>query len=166
MFPFDLLPPSYDHIELTDDQKVLAIRHAKAYKARRANLPAIMVELTETEISEALRLARRDEQGRLYEIEYTKKLSAPKQYPQYTADQLAKMVIAMANEHLTKLKGKPTEYQFTKENRNIIWKLAQYFTADTRFESNEFSLNKGIALVGPVGCGSSYLTTIILLVSE
>ena len=157
MLLHDVKLPPYDHIELTDQQKVTAIREAKAYKARKLNKPIMVVELSTAEIEEALRLARRAEVGRLYEIEYTKKLAAPKQYPNYTAEQLAHIVIDQANQYVTRIKGKPTKYTLDKYNRNIIWKLAQYFTNDPLFETLDQSLNKGIALVGPVGCGKTML---------
>jgi DNA replication protein DnaC len=153
----DITLPAYDHIELSEKEKNDAIREFIGKKSRKYNIAAITIRLTDEEIAEALRLGRRKIVGQLAEIAWSKKLNEPRQFPKYDATTLARMVVESANQHVTKLKGKPTEYQLSTFNRNIIWKLAQYFTEDPGFESIDFNLKKGIALVGPVGCGKTLL---------
>lgn len=157
ILPFDIKPLEYEDIELTDQQKVRAIREARAYKARKTSKSILDVKLTEAEVNEAFRLARAAEQGHRNEIAYAKRLQVPRTYPVYTAKEMALSIVDLANQQVTKLKGKPTEYRLDKFNRQIIWKLAQYFTNDPEFETAEFSLQKGIMLVGPVGCGKTML---------
>lgn len=60
-------------------------------------------------------------------------------------------------------------FRFTETNRQIFWALCLYFTGDKRFEdlsftnsdgkrvSRGYSLEKGIMVVGPIGCGKTTL---------
>lgn len=60
----------------------------------------------------------------------------------------------------------PSGFVLDDENKAIFWALCLYFTHDARFESlhqdnpffadhKPFSLDKGISLFGPVGCGKT-----------
>lgn len=154
----DIKLPEYDHIELTDVEINEAIWQGRRIKARLLGFTTEGVQLTDAERKEALRKGRSMKQGRLNEIEYAKKIFRPKEVIWYDSKQLAHKIIETANSQIQHLKGnKNATYELNQHNRNILWKLCQYFSADPAFENGVYSLQKGICLVGPVGCGKTMM---------
>lgn len=153
----DFTPPSYDHITLTEEEQRTALNAEIKRQARMRMVPVAAITLTSVQMDEALRLARRDKAGRLYEEEYFRKLALPRSIPEVTAKQLYADTLQRANEMIRKLKGNSNNYDLNENNRKIFWQLCQYFTNDPAFESSTASLKKGIMLLGPVGCGKTML---------
>lgn len=106
------------------------------------------IELSEQEIKEILYNARKAKAGKLAEIEYLKKLNAPKEYPKLNYDQLRAYVLS-----------ENPGYILDEDNTAIFEMLCMYFSGDEAFEmqGEGFSLKKGIALYGAVGCGKTSL---------
>lgn len=106
------------------------------------------IELTDLEIKELLYEARKKKAGKLAEIEYLKKLNAPKEYPKLNYDGLREKI----------LKENP-DYILDEDNTTIFEMLCMYFSGDESFEmqGEGFSLKKGIMLYGAVGCGKTSL---------
>ena len=83
--------------------------------------------------------------------------------PSFTAWQLALRLLRIFKTKTGK------QFRFTDTNRQIFWALCLYFTGDKRFEelsytnpkgqqlSRNYSLEKGIMIVGPIGCGKTTL---------
>jgi len=157
----NIVKDQYDHIELTDKEKEVAMDAEIGRRARIMGVPSIAITLSFDEMNEVYRLARRAKQGEINLTEYTKKVNQPRRFPQFDAKTYANMIIERATAHVRKLKGDDkAEYKLTRYNRNVIWKLAQYFTNDEAFEdkiTGDFLLSKGIMLIGPVGCGKTML---------
>lgn len=47
------------------------------------------------------------------------------------------------------------KFQIDSDNRELVQKLALYFTDNPEFEVGGYSLNKGILIMGNVGCGKT-----------
>lgn len=127
--------------------------------------------LTGDEVAEILDIAVREKRGRLARIEYQKKISEPVSYPACTAEQLYthKMeVAAQWSEARTHGFSPHRDFATDAANERVIKLLCLYFTADPRFERMlgdlaGLSLQKGIFLTGPAGCGK---TTLMRLFAE
>lgn len=106
------------------------------------------IELSEQEIKEILYNARKAKAGKIAEIEYLKKLNSPKEYPKLNYDQLRAYVLS-----------ENPDYILDDDNEAIFEMLCMYFSGDEAFEmqGEGFSLKKGIALYGAVGCGKTSL---------
>ncbi len=131
---------NYDHIILTEEEEQSAIafgiHHFKKNKA--------------------------DE---IYKQQYLKKLREPKVYRKLSCQELRSVLCSkyniadVADEHLLKeyrdRKIKP--FILDESNRDIFNLLCQYFSDDIAFEKDGHSLEKGIMLFGPVGCGKTSL---------
>ncbi len=130
------------------------------------------IELTEQETNEALRLARRAKHFSIENEKYRQKISAPPVYPKLNENEVKNLVVKKL------LQGNP-DFKINDHNSNIIDLLSLYFSGDSRFEDEGYSLEKGIFLVGPLGCGktsimkaftvnsfNSYLLTTTRKVSE
>lgn len=109
------------------------------------------IELSEEEIKEALRLARRDKEKEIKIREYWAKVDAPIVYPKYTPDELLIVIKKIAKEKLG--------VDFKETNPKIINELLNYFTETPGY----FNSEKGILLCGGVGVGK---TTLMKLFSE
>jgi len=158
MLGCDLKLPQYEHIILTDEERTTALNKEITRQARIERVPVAAITLTSEQTDEALRVARRAKDGILKEQEYFARLQQPRQYPKYTTRQLAEYFILKASEHLRRVKGDPSAiYKVTDHNRSILNKLCQYFADDPAFESGDYSLSKGIMLIGPVGCGKTFM---------
>lgn len=89
---------------------------------------------------------------------YWRKVKEDEKPKVLTADQLARWAIKKWEERYA------TKWQFTSENERIVRLFAQYFTGDSRFESeNEgYSLRKGLLLYGGIGIGKTALFQIFI----
>lgn len=125
------------------------------------------VELTKEEHDAAIHLAKSRKAAKLNEIAYLEKLNKPKEYIKFTYDTIQEYLFRTYNivhfhefEKLAKLKQTRTKH-FVLDEHNIAQfeMLCQYFTGDEAFLMNDddYSLDKGIMLFGPVGCGKTQL---------
>lgn len=125
--------------------------HKKALEKSNKFLdPWAHIELTEQEIDGAQRRLRQEKGGRLNEIEYMKKMNQPVEYPTYTKEKYAEYVLA-------KIRVVFPGFIIDKWNERIFNALVLYFLRDPEFEKldENFSLEKGIAINGKVGCGKT-----------
>ena len=110
------------------------------------------IVLTEEETTEALRLARKAKATKLHTQQYWNKVNSDPVYPTYSAEAFQTMILERANLQ------KPgfLNDQWTSP---ILWALSLYFTGDKRFEAlgEGYSLEKGVALFGGIGCGKTML---------
>lgn len=123
------------------------------------------IELSPEEIEEAIYKAKAEKDLDLRQKEYIKKLTEPKTYHKFTYETLRaflteKYNIINANEQALVRKyekEKIKHFVLDEFNENIFEMLCMYFTADPGFEfqNDNFSLDKGIMLYGPVGCGKT-----------
>lgn len=104
------------------------------------------VELNEQEIAEALAAAKQKKQGEINRRAYLKKLNEPKVYPVYTPEQVFEQWKVYMSQQLGE------NFIVDKYNETIIKNLCCYFTADQR---SPYDLQKGIMLIGPIGCGKT-----------
>lgn len=105
------------------------------------------IELTEEELAKAIHDAKRAKEARLKTEEYSKRLLQKPVYPKWNFDELKKMVL-MNN----------PDFIIDEHNEEIFDTLCLYFSGDQSFEmQDDFSLNKGLLLFGPIGCGKTSL---------
>jgi DNA replication protein DnaC len=114
------------------------------------------IELDEDEIEEALSRAREEKHYRLKKAKYWEGLTVEPAIKLYTADE----VKAKLENSITP-SGK--KFSIDKDNERIVTLLCQYFTNDPEFEKSQdlnginFSLRKGLAMMGNVGVGKTYM---------
>lgn len=120
--------PQYKYITLTSDEEKAVLNK--------------MTACSDKQKSEALRLARKAKDAILHSQEYVTKLTQERQYPKYTAVGL-KTLLSLKH-----------SFKRTEANGHIFDQLCLYFTNDSSFNGD---LKKGIYLVGPIGCGKTYL---------
>lgn len=109
------------------------------------------VELSQEEIDRVIRKAKADKAAALRLAEYRKQISTQPPVPEFTAEKYSQAVLKIA-------KSRYPGFELDRFNSEIFRLLCLYFTQDPRFEeSGEFSLRKGLFLVGPVGCGKTSL---------
>ncbi|MGJ1193839.1 EutP/PduV family microcompartment system protein [Sphingobacterium siyangense] len=110
------------------------------------------IELSSEEIEEitsaALREARKRRHFQIQNKKYLEKLSKPPEYPKFDAETTQKFF-------LKTVQNINPNFMINEHNEKIINLLSLYFSGDDRFEQDGFSLQKGIMLVGPVGCGKT-----------
>lgn len=107
--------------------------------------------LTPEEVEDALRVARRTKAVARHEREYLAAISKPKEYPKPS---LAEFRVAV----LDKIKTAIPDYVLDNDNKHNFELLCLYFTGNPEFEkvdNGRYRLNKGIALLGPIGCGKT-----------
>src|ERR1700761_5595283 len=114
--------------------------------------PYANVHLTKEETEAALREARRKKQASINEKEYWERVSQPKKYAVFNKDELRDFTIKNIKESIP-------NFVFDDINSDIFARLCYYFSGDPFYEElpGNFSLRKGIALIGPVGCGKTTL---------
>lgn len=157
MLPFDFKIEQYEDIVLSEKETRDTLHAEIRRQARMQFVTEQEVTLTSEQMNEALRRARMIKKGIENERAYWKKVSEPRVYPQMTAKEMLSYVLHNADGQLEKVRGGGNKFELGQWNRDIVWKLCQYFTDDPEFEKGDYSLRKGIMLVGPVGCGKTML---------
>lgn len=108
--------------------------------------------LTDEEVSEALRIARKAKHFQQIRSEYGRKVSSDRVYPKHTAEELAAIVKMRFHQRHVR------EYIVDDHNREVFNLLCYYFAGDPKFEQGtDFNLDKGILLFGGVGVGKTEL---------
>lgn len=148
--PCKIAIPDYSHIELSEDDEAEALWRAQRAKERKYFGEDIDTELTAEEEAEALREARRTKHFRNEERKYWQKVNRPVEYARMDAPALRQFVLQRAAKEIP-------GFQVDAANRHIINLLSLYFSGDPAFETQGYSLAKGILLLGPVGCGKTSL---------
>lgn len=109
-------------------------------------------EIISPDLEEAIiRYAQRIKEGYVNEMKYWKMVNTPKSYsfPSY---------VKFAPTIIKRMKAEIPNLQVDGEFKRIFWLLAKYFTGSKEFEQNYgYSLDKGIMIQGPVGCGKTSL---------
>ena len=139
---FEFKKERYAHIELTNDEKAVAIYQAKKAKLRTDNTEYLSPE----EIDEVYRLARGKKQGDLNAIAYMKVVreEKPKELP--TASQLYGKLIDW-------LQANTGHSVNLYDGRDILYMdLCKYFTKD---KSGPYDIEKNLWLEGGVGVGKT-----------
>lgn len=110
------------------------------------------IVLTEEEQAEVLRLARKQKHHQQQAAAYREKISKPPMYGTMDFETLYKFALAKSKELIP-------WFVIDDAIRDIYNLLALYFSGDARFSDRDgtFSLDKGILLLGPLGCGKTSL---------
>lgn len=121
-------------------------------------------ELTKEESEFCVLTAKEDKYYRNKAIAYNESLRLPKVYQKPTKEEYLKQVQQKLFE-LVEIENTPENYRLViNEDNENAWKmLGLYFTKDPLFQEYGYSLNKGIMIHGPVGCGK---TTILKAFSK
>ena len=119
----EITPPKYDHILLSEEETI-----------------------------EALRLAREKKETDLKKQEYWDKINSKMNWAIPTAIQFKEKLLQTKSQN-----GKP--FQLTDWNKDIVDALCLYFAGDPSFNAigEDFSLEKGILLLGVPGVGKTHL---------
>lgn len=105
------------------------------------------IELTDDEKAETLFIARRAKDKATNSQEYWDKVRKPVEYPKLSMLQLREKVISES-----------PKFIIDSDNSEIFDMLCSYFSGDESYESIfGGSIEKGIMLFGPVGCGKTSL---------
>lgn len=108
------------------------------------------IELTPEEVEDALRAVRKAKHHKIESERYWDEIRKPVEPVKFTYEQIKNIAWVKLKE----LCG--DDYQANEYNIPIVRLLCQYFSGDPEFEkSGEYSLSKGIFLVGPIGCGKT-----------
>lgn len=105
-------------------------------------------EEKEAVINEALRQARKTRHFQIQSKKYWDKVNKPVEYKKFDSKEALEFFLFRAK----KINPK---FEINEYNQKIIIKLALYFSGDEMSAQSGLSLNKGIMLVGPVGCGKT-----------
>lgn len=109
----------------------------------------VEIELDETEIEEALRVARETKHYRLVREDYSRKLREEPKYLSFTAEELFERYAAILNDE-----GKPFGACMSTEFEVVVKRICCYFSMDARCP---YEHRKGLLLCGGIGIGKSTL---------
>ncbi|MCF0070254.1 hypothetical protein LZD49_07210 [Dyadobacter sp. CY261] len=124
--------------------------------------PQVFPELTEKErefaIEDAIARARKEKGQRLFNLAYKAKVERERVFPSFDAKSFKDLLLRLGQTRAIERKWK-FPFAIDEDNEKVVKLLCLYFTRDERFEqqSPEFSLWKGIALVGDTGVGKTSL---------
>ena len=142
----------FTNVILTEDTKEIILcetleRKTKAYYANLQNdeVPE-KLELSETEIEKALYGERMRRQGDINRENYLKGLKVDIKDLKLDYNQTKHMFECVFYTNQARV------FEYDDSNANIMIQLFKYFSKDETFEGD---LNKGILLIGNVGCGKS-----------
>lgn len=108
-------------------------------------------QLSDEEVEMAMQAARRNKAIARNEREYLERISKPKEYPKPTYNQFKNYVLG-------KIMSEIPDYALDEDNEHNFHLLCLYFLGDPCFETidgGKYSFKKGIALLGPIGCGKT-----------
>jgi len=108
------------------------------------------VQLTPDEELSALRAYKSKKLALQKERAYWEKVSKPIVYPVMDASGYGVFV-------LQRIRQTVPDFVIDAQNHEIFKLLCWYYTNDLEFEKAGYRLDKGIALIGPVGCGKTTL---------
>jgi hypothetical protein len=110
------------------------------------------VELTPEEVAKVIRAAKSRKLSHQKEMAYWENINKPVVFPTYNALQMGRYVTALIKQEMPR-------FVVDDDNRRVFKLLCQYCTGDKAFEEteDEYDLRKGIAIVGPFGCGKTSL---------
>ncbi|KQS34002.1 hypothetical protein [Dyadobacter sp. Leaf189] len=114
--------------------------------------------VTEVAIRVAILEAEKEKGFNRYKQLYAVSVTEEKVFPELTPAEFQKFIVELGVLR-SQERGWPQEFQLDENNRVIVKSLAHYFTNSPKFSAFNagFSLNKGIMLVGDVGCGKTQL---------
>lgn len=119
------------------------------------------VELTDDEIN-ALKKAKL---ARLKEQKYFDELNKTREPLLYSAESFYSLILLKAQDKLKnpRYPDRPSTFKNDEWCKQIFTLLSLYFTNDIRFEKNgTYSLDKGILIMGNVGCGKTFALEMFL----
>ena len=116
--------------------------------------PIEEIELSAQERKAVLRKATSDKRAKVREYRYKLSLMQPKAKPNVTPGKYLDII----GRRMLEL---GIAFELDDENREVIELLCQYFAEDPEFEKDGRSLQKGLLLWGPVGCGKSLLMQVL-----
>lgn len=107
------------------------------------------ITLSDDETKDALREARKKKHFKMEQLKYREKLLVKPEYPKFDHQ----TIFNFAHEKAIELyEG----FVLDNDNISIFELLSYYFSGDTKFEEiGDYSLKKGIMLLGPIGCGKT-----------
>lgn len=88
-------------------------------------------------------------------MEYWEKLKQPKIYTTYSAENFYKLILEKGQKYLEDCGNTNAKFELNVDEQRIYKLLSLYFTDDKAFEKNGLSLQKGIMLIGKIGCGKT-----------
>lgn len=133
----------------TEERAVLS-----TWNSKYRDLP----ELTEEETKAALEVARIAKGQRLYNSAYAKKSSSDLIWPEFTAKGFYEVILSIGKARSVDW-GWKSGFNVDEDNKAVLGLLSMYFTGDSRFNGSGegYSLNKGLLVTGPIGCGKTQL---------
>lgn len=153
------LRPSLNHLSESD------LETLRTWNTSARVLPELTEEehiaVTEVAIRVAIDNARIEKGQQLFNQAYAKKISEAPQFPTLDKVSFRDIVLRIGNARAAD-KAWPEQFNIDDQNRGIINTLGMYFTEDSDFLKADpsFSFNKGILLIGPIGCGKTELMRI------
>lgn len=152
-----------------DEAQTLAAQISSRIAEKPVEITPNELELTEEETEAVLKRARKEKAIKFREEQYWKKVTSPREYNKYDKKSLWNYIIRRGKDLIP-------DFEIDEQIKPIMGLLNLYFAQDESFCEKaaeytktldiatelKFSLNKGLLLFGPVGCGK---TTIMRLFS-
>jgi DNA replication protein DnaC len=154
-----VLRPSLNHLSEAD------LETLRTWNSSERVLPELTEEEEDAVVEVAIRVAidnaRLEKGQQLYNQAYAKKVSQQPQFPALDKVKFREIILAVGKARSTD-KLWPDAFKIDEQNKGIINTLCMYFTVDPDFLKVDpsFSFNKGILLIGPIGCGKTELMRI------
>ena len=115
---------------------------------RMADLSLAIESLSEDEIYESVYGFYLKKLAKAKETAYWDSVYKVREYPKFSAEELYKNVASMGRKEIP-------GFKIGVHEKKVYRLLALYFTQDSRFEDEGYSLRKGIYLFGNIGCGKT-----------